>query len=47
MIFIDLFGNPPSPELIAEGEKLTRELIALAPDSEMLLLISMMIIGVN
>lgn len=32
MIFIDLFGNPPSPELIAEGEKLTRELIALAPD---------------
>ena len=32
MIFIDLFGSPPSPELIAEGEKLTRELMALAPD---------------
>lgn len=32
MIFIDLFGNPPSPELIAEGEKLTRELMALPPD---------------
>ena len=32
MIFIDLFDNPPSPELIAEGERLTRELIALAPD---------------
>ena len=32
MIFIDLFGNPPSPEIIAEGEKLTRELMALPPD---------------
>ena len=32
MIFIDLFANPPSPELIEEGEKLTRELMALPPD---------------
>ena len=24
MIFIDLFGNPPSPELIAEGETYER-----------------------
>lgn len=32
MIFIDLFGNPPPPELIAEGEQLTRELMALPPD---------------
>ena len=32
MIFIDLFNNPPSPELIAEGERLTRELMELPPD---------------
>lgn len=32
MIFIDLFHNPPPPELIAEGEQLTRELMALPPD---------------
>lgn len=32
MIFIDLFDNPPSPELIAEGEQLTKELMALSPD---------------
>lgn len=32
MIFIDLFNNPPSPELIAEGEQLTKELMALPPD---------------
>lgn len=32
MIFIDLFDNPPSPELIAEGERLTRELMELSPD---------------
>ena len=32
MIFIDLFNNPPPPELITEGEQLTRELMALPPD---------------
>lgn len=32
MIFIDLFGNPPSQELIAEGEELTRQLMVLPPD---------------
>ncbi|MBS5386615.1 MAG: hypothetical protein KHY31_04475 [Clostridiales bacterium] len=32
MIFIDLFNNPPSPELIAEGKKLTKELMQLPPE---------------
>ena len=32
MIFIDLFSNPPSPELIAEGEELTKELMQLPPE---------------
>ena len=32
MIFIDLFRNPPPQELIAEGEELTRQLMALPPD---------------
>lgn len=32
MIFIDLFGNPPSQDLIDEGEELTRELMSLPPD---------------
>ena len=32
MIFIDLFGNPPSPELIAEGEELTEQLMQLPPE---------------
>ena len=32
MIFIDLLSNPPSSALIAEGEELTRQLIALPPD---------------
>lgn len=32
MIFIDLFSNPPSHELIAEGEKLTKELMQLLPE---------------
>ena len=32
MIFIDLFSNPPSPELIAEGEQLTKELMQLPPE---------------
>lgn len=32
MIFIDLFSNPPSQELIDEGEKLTKELMQLPPE---------------
>lgn len=32
MIFIDLFSNPPSQELIDEGEKLTKELMKLPPE---------------
>lgn len=32
MIFIDLFGNPPSQELIDEGTELTKQLSALSPD---------------
>lgn len=32
MIFIDLFENPPSQELIDEGVELTRQLKALSPD---------------
>lgn len=32
MIFIDLFENPPSQELIDEGAELTRQLKALSPD---------------
>ena len=32
MIFIDLFGNPPSQELIDEGAELTRQLMALPPE---------------
>ncbi len=31
MIFIDLFGNPPSQELIDEGTKLTKQLMGLPP----------------
>lgn len=33
MIYIDLFGNPPSKELIEEGEKLTKEL-AMLPEEK-------------
>lgn len=33
MIFIDLFDNPPPQELIDEGEKLTKEIMAL-PSSQ-------------
>ena len=32
MIFIDLFGNPPPPELIEEGAELTKQLVGLSPD---------------
>lgn len=32
MIYIDLFGNPPSQELIDEGAELTRQLMALPPE---------------
>ena len=32
MIYIDLFGNPPSKELIDEGKELTKQLMAVAPD---------------
>ena len=32
MIFIDLFGNPPSQELIDEGAELTRQLMALSEE---------------
>ena len=32
MIYIDLLGNPPPDELIAEGTQLTNQLIALPPD---------------
>lgn len=32
MIFIDLFNNPPSPELIEEGEQLKKELMQLRPE---------------
>ena len=31
MIFIDLFSNPPLPELIAEGEQFTEQLMQLPP----------------
>lgn len=31
MIYIDLLGNPPSQDLINEGEDLTRQLMAVAP----------------
>ena len=47
MIYIDLFDNPPPPELIAEGEQLTRELMALPPDQRNDLSIDMATIGEN
>ena len=31
MIYIDLLGNPPSQDLINEGENLTRQLMAVSP----------------
>lgn len=32
MIYIDLFNNPPSQELIDKGKDLTKELLKLSPD---------------